>query len=73
MKHLGFGLHGWDKTPNFFNLLTKIAMIDWRERISVDPNTRHHASKGLALWFGSFSFALQVVISLTMFSEPILT
>jgi hypothetical protein len=51
----------------------KIAMIDWRERISVDSNTRHHASKELALWFGSFSVALQVVISLTKFSEPILT
>jgi hypothetical protein len=51
----------------------KIGMIDWRERISVDPNTRHYASKGLALWFGAFSVALQAVISLTMFSGLILT
>jgi hypothetical protein len=47
-------------------------MIDWRKRISVDPNTRHYAPKGLAPWFGCLSCLALTTILSTMFSGLII-
>jgi len=50
---------------------------NWHDRLAGTnfrwPKYKASCLKGLALWFGSFSVALQVVISLTMFSGFILT